>query len=257
MDYNVDRHIDEFRINGFTVFGDVIPHDKIDRILAAWAPVRDADIKVQGEHPPRGWGRYNVAVPFERPFVDPDIFEHPAIVAFFKHILGPDYVWSHFDSNIPLPGTGYQSWHRDGVASPFPNLMTPAFAVGCKFPLVDTNKDNGSFEVIPCTQYVHSDSYTEKLSELLGTDAHTNPNFHPVRLNLQKGSLWMHDGRVIHRGTPNRSSHPRDELCMGFCQPWVHNQWAVTADPHFPVDLWESLSDHARHVLRWQRVKKG
>jgi len=257
MDYNIDRHVNEFRINGYTVFEDLIAHEKIDRILKAWGPVRDADIKVQGEYPPRGWGRYNVAVPFEPPFVDSDIFEHPALVAFFERILGPDYVWSHYDSNIPLPGTDYQSWHRDGASSPFPNLMTPAFTIGCKFPLVDTNEENGSFEVIPCSQYVHTDFYSEKLNDMLGADANINPNFHPIRLNLKKGSLWMHDGRVIHRGTPNRSDQPRDELCMGFCQPWVHNQWAETADPHFPPDLWENLSDHARQVLRWQRVKEA
>ena len=58
-------------------------------------------------------------VPFRRPFVDPEIFEHPALVAFLEAVLGKDYVWPHFDSNIPLPGTDYQSWHRDGMSSPF------------------------------------------------------------------------------------------------------------------------------------------
>ncbi len=105
MNYDLERHIMEFRINGFTVFDDLIPHEKIDRILRAWIPVRDADIAVQGENPPRGWGRYNVRVPFAAPFVDEEIFEHPDIVVFFERILGPDYVWSHYDSNIPLPGT--------------------------------------------------------------------------------------------------------------------------------------------------------
>ena len=92
MDYNIDRHVNEFRINGYTVFEDLIAHEKIDRILEAWGPVRDADIKIQGEYTPRGWGRYNVAVPVESPFVDPDIFEHPTLTTFFERLLGPDYV---------------------------------------------------------------------------------------------------------------------------------------------------------------------
>ena len=103
----------------------------------------------------RGWGRYNVRVPFERPFVDPAIFEHPALVDFSKKALGPDYVWAHFDSNIPLPGCDYQNWHRD-VNLPFPGIMTPSFTVGVKFPLVDTNEQNGSIEVLPGTQYVQT-----------------------------------------------------------------------------------------------------
>ena len=255
MPYDLDRHLMEFRVNGFTVFADLIPHDKIERIQEAWAPIRNADIEAQGEYPPRGWGRYNVRVPFAEPFVDPDIFEHPTLVAFFEAILGPDYAWSHYDSNIPLPGADYQSWHRDGKASPFPGIMTPAFTIGCKFPLCDTSEENGSFQVIPCTQYIPNDYHPQKLDELLGTGADHNANFHPIRLNLTKGSLWMHDGRVFHRGTPNNSNHPRDELCMGFCQSWVHNGWAADGEPHLPRALWDRLSDHARHVLRWQKVK--
>lgn len=255
MEYDIERHIIEFRINGFTVFEHLIDEQKIDTIVKAWTPVRDADIKVQGEFPDRGWGRYNVRVPFERPFVDPDIFEHPAVVTFLERVLGDDYAWSHFDSNIPLPGTDYQDWHRDGPASPFAHLMTPAFTIGCKFPLVDTSEENGSFEVIPCTQYVHSDCFDVPLNDLLGPNPRSNPNFYPIRLNLKKGSLWMHDGRVMHRGTPNRSDQPRDELCMGFCQSWVHNPWAASSDHDVPDELWAGLSEHARQVLRWLRVK--
>jgi len=42
---------------------------------------------------------------------------------------------------------------------------------------------------------------------------------------------------------------------MGFCQSWVHNNWAESSAPHLPRELWENLSDHARQVLRWQKVQ--
>ena len=35
MAYDLDRHVTEFRINGFTVFQNLIPHEKIDQMLAA------------------------------------------------------------------------------------------------------------------------------------------------------------------------------------------------------------------------------
>jgi hypothetical protein len=105
--YNTDQLMEEWRINGFVVFEDLIPVATVDRIRAAWLPIRERDVIRQGEQPVRGWGRYNVRVPFERPFVDPAIFEHPALVDFLKKALGPDYVWAHFDSNIPLPGCDY------------------------------------------------------------------------------------------------------------------------------------------------------
>ena len=67
-------------------------------------------------------------------------------------------------------------------------------------------------------------------------------NYHPVRLNLKKGSLWVQDPRNFHRGTPNRSDHPRDELCMAFSVPWLFSQWLHEyTEKHFPRDLWESL----------------
>ena len=45
--YDLDQMMEEFRINGFVVFEDLIPHEKIDRILEAWrkppsTPLRSA-----------------------------------------------------------------------------------------------------------------------------------------------------------------------------------------------------------------------
>ena len=254
--YDIDELLRDFRVNGFAVFEGLIPHETIDHILECWGPVRDTDIKTQGEFPVRGRFRYNVRVPFREPFVDPDIFEHPALVAFLEAELGEDYVFSHFDSNIPLTGTGYQKWHRDGRASLFPGIRTPAHVIGVKFPLCDTNEENGSFEVLPASQHVHADDLPDDLNSVFGDGPEVSGPFHPVRLNLKKGSLWVQHGRAIHRGTPNRSEQPRDELCMGFSRSWVLSGWQIeNTEPHFPKALRDSLSDHARQVLRWQRVK--
>jgi ectoine hydroxylase-related dioxygenase (phytanoyl-CoA dioxygenase family) len=255
-EYDIDAKVLEFRINGFAVFEDLIPHAKIDRILEAWEPVRDAGIERQGENPSRGWGRYNVRVPFREPFVDPEIFEHPAVVAFVRQALGDDYVWTHFDSNIPLPGTDYQNWHRDGRANLFPGIMTPVPTIGVKFPLCDTSEKNGSFEVMPCTQYV-GELPAENLDDLFGHGAAFSDRYTSRRLNLSKGSLWIHDNRVIHRGTPNRSDRPRDELCMAMSSSWVFSRWQhENTQSHFSRELWDSLSNHARQVLRWQRLEE-
>ena len=168
-------------------------------------------------------------VPFEQPFVDPEIFEHPALVEFLERAPGQDYVWSHFDSNTPLPDTDYQHWHCDAPPTVAPGLMMPAFAVGAKFPLVDTNEENGSFEVIPCTQSIVEEDIGRNLDAVLGQGENRRGHCDPVRLNLKKSSLWVRDGRAIHRAPPIHSDHPGD--------------------------LWQGLSDHARQVLRWQRVK--
>ena len=254
--YDIDQLMQEWRINGFIVFEDLISLDTIDRIREAWIPVRDHDIELKGECPARGYHRYNVRVPFERPFVDSEIFEHPALVEFLERAMGPDYVWSHFDSNIPLPGADYQRWHRDGYSTILPGTMAPAFQVGVKFPLTETNEENGSIEIIPGTHHVSREDPFSDLDAVFGAGANRRGRYYPVRLNLKKGSLWIHDVRVCHRGTPNRSSDARDELCMAFYCPWISSSWQHDyTEKHFPQELWDSLSDHARKVLRWQRVR--
>ncbi len=259
--YDIDQFVDEWRINGFVVFEDFIPEEKIDIIRDAWMPIRDAAVAEQGENSPAGAKRYNVRVPFERPFVDPDIFEHPALVEFIERALCSDYLWSEFDANIPMPGcTEYQVWHHDAYL-PFPGVMTPAFTIGAKFPLVDTSEENGSIEIIPATQYVADKDLirwpgADSMDRLFGKGSERRGRYKSIRLNLKKGSLWVHDSRVIHRGTPNLSTDPRDELCMAICRPWFFSNWHHEhTEPHFPRDLWDSLSDHARQVLRRQRVK--
>ena len=254
--YDLDQMMEEFRINGFVVFEDLIPHETIDRILEAWRPIRDEDIERQGESPPRGWGRYNVRVPFQKPFVDPEIFEHPALAEFIERILGPDYYWSHFDSNIPLPGTDYQKWHRDGAHALFSGIVTPPFQVAAKFPLMDTCEENGSIEVVPGTHHIIDENFHTNLDNVFGEGSNRIGHYYPTRINLKKGSIWIVDPRAYHRGTPNRSDHPRDELCMAFSKSWVFSRWLHdNTEKHFQRDLWERLSDHARHVLRYQRVK--
>ncbi len=94
------------------------------------------------------------------------------------------------------------------------------------------------------------------MDRLFGKGSERRGRYKSIRLNLKKGSLWVHDSRVIHRGTPNLSTDPRDELCMAICRPWFFSKWHHDhTEPHFPRDLWDSLSDHARQVLRRQRVK--
>ena len=254
--YDIAAQVRDFRVNGFVVFENLIDDDRLDRILEAWRPIREQDVERQRELPIRGRFRYNVRVPFEAPFVDEEIFEHPALVAFLEQVLGPEYVCFAFDSNIPYPGTDYQKWHRDGYHELFEDVILPTYQVGVKFPLVDTTEENGSIEVIPCTQFVLGKELPDNLDDLVGSGPNGTGTYHPTRLNMTKGSLWIHDNRVIHRGTPNRTGDLRDELCMPMSFPWMHPKWLQEETaPQVSRQLWESLSEHARQVLRWQRVK--
>ncbi len=70
-----------------------------------------------------------------------------------------------------------------------------------------------------------------------------------MRLNLKRGSAWMVDSRVIHRGTPNRSDHTRIMLGVGYTQPWFGGRSDDTV-PELTRDQFDQLSERGKRLLR-------
>ena len=71
-----------------------------------------------------------------------------------------------------------------------------------------------------------------------------------MRLNLKRGSAYICDARVIHRGTPNRSDHARMELDIGYRLAWY--------DPrNHPIGMtsrdFEELSERGKQLLSLSR----
>ena len=43
---------------------------------------------------------------------------------------------------------------------------------------------------------------------------------------------------------------------MALSSAWLHSEWShQNTNEKIPRDIWNDLSDHARQVLRWQRVQ--
>jgi ectoine hydroxylase-related dioxygenase (phytanoyl-CoA dioxygenase family) len=261
--YNTDQLIEEFKINGYIVLEDFISSDVIDRICEAWIPIRDREIERQGDDPNRGLKRYAILIPFEHPFLDPEIFEHPTLVKLFENVLGEDYVCQSYNSNTPFPGSVYQRWHRD-VELIFPGLMTPTISVAIRIPLVDTTEENGSIEVLPSSHYIADEEVCYKeidgrrgkwFDHVLGEGPNRIGGYYPIRLNVKRGTIWLYDPRLFHRGTPNVSDHSRDELSMGFSRPWFYNdKRRGKSEKNISRALWDSFSDHAQKVMRLKKI---
>ena len=49
IEFDIDRLMQEWRINGFVVFEDFIPLETIDRIRQAWVSIRNNGIEKQGQ----------------------------------------------------------------------------------------------------------------------------------------------------------------------------------------------------------------
>lgn len=227
----VERLLNELYVNGFAVMEDAIPIPTIERIHAAFLPmlehVRDREREMG--HPERGDiragcgrlqhpNRYTMQWPWEGALACPEIAEHPTLLALLEaYWETDDFLVTCLHSNNPYPGSIHQHWHRDI------QLMAPHVAMarvphfGVKFPLVDTDVENGSFEVLPSTQFL-ADPNRES-----GYDAIIESGFYPhrTRLNMKRGTLWVQDPRALHRGTPNRSGAPRPELVICYSLRWA------------------------------------
>lgn len=241
-DHDLDLKLAELKMMGFTIFEGLLPVETIDRIRDAFDPLLD-ELRQKTQHMDPEWPkpqrqasvlactdqrlivngqlqelkRYSMHVPWEQPFADPGIYEHPVLLAFLDRYFGtPDYRLNCYHSNVPDPGAPYQEWHRDiPLLEPHVGLQF-APQVVARFPLVDTTEENGSFEAMPSTQYIAHPELHGRYHDIL--EAGGFPKGH--RINVKKGTLYIQDPRLIHRGTPNRSAQPRPELVFCFCQSW-------------------------------------
>ncbi len=264
--YDLDLKLAELRINGYVLFEDLIPVEKIDRIREAFLPYLDtvrahsdpesgvtllgrSDNRLVFEGRLQVVNRYTVYVPWEQPFADPEIYENPVVLDFLDRYWGTDdYRITCYHSNNPYPGSEFQKWHRDaGISKLVPHVgleVCPHF--GVKFPLVDTYEENGSFEILPCTQYLADPEMETRYDEIL--EAGDFPSRR--RLNLKKGTLWIQDPRTLHRGTPNRSDHVRPELVICYSLPWFGQR--------VPIEMtrteFDNISERGRRLHATCRV---
>ena len=264
--YDIDMKLAELRINGYAVFEDLIPVEKIDRIREAFLPYLEAvrthsdpaggvdlharsDNRIVVEGRLQVVNRYTLYVPWEQPFADPEIYENPVLLEFLDRYWGTeDYRITCYHSNNPYPGSEFQRWHRDaGISKMVPHVgleVCPHF--GVKFPLVDTYEENGSFEILPSTQYLADPAMEDSYDEILESGDFPSRR----RLNLKKGALWIQDPRTLHRGTPNRADHARPELVICYSLPWFGQMGPI----QMTQAEYASFSERARQMVTNYRL---
>ena len=265
----VDQLADELLINGFVVLDDLIPVNTIDAIYVRCKPMMDRveswnSKSLQGELS-TGQGRvtqkqrFKIVPPFEMPFCDPVITENPLVLELLERVWrSDDFELQAYHSNCPAPGTEYQNWHRDGMLLGA-NQSLPIFpSLSLNFSFVDTTDENGSTELIPSTH--HCD--IERLHHVPGSETAQELNAvvergrfpSKMRLNLKRGSAYIVDPRLIHRGTPNRSDHTRIILGLGYSQSWFGGRDHYEGVPQLTRDQFDQLSERGRRLLRNCRI---
>ena len=250
----VDDHLQHFRISGYAVIEGFAPAEKIDDMWAAYRPLLEQEIARDNPESRQRFdriGRYGVQFPWRPPFDDPAIVEHPTLLAFLEGLWGRDdflFTWTRCDA--PILGSGYQNWHRDialEVDSPYPERYVPPPVIGAKLALVDIVEENGSPELIACTQFM---PHPETTTPYFGAQMLEDAGVPSRRVNIKKGSLWILDARVIHRGTPNLTSHPRPLATLVYHVPgFTHNH-----NVEMKRSVFDRLSHRGKRLLRNCRI---
>ena len=248
--HDVDNLLQHFRISGYAVIEGLVPAEKIDAILAAYRPLLEREIARDAPESKERIdriGRYGVQFPWRPPFDDPAIVEHPTLVAFLEKLWGRDdflFTWERCDT--PILGSGYQRWHRDiglAIEAPYPDRYIPPPVIGAKLALVDVVEENGSPEVVPCTQFM---PHPETSTPYFGAEMLEDAGVPSRRLNFNKGSLWILDPRAIHRGTPNRTTIPRPLATLVYHVPGFTHSHNV----EMKQSVFDRLSHRGKRLLR-------
>ncbi|HEY9699135.1 MAG TPA: phytanoyl-CoA dioxygenase family protein [Trichocoleus sp.] len=216
-------------------------------ILTVWQqafkPLLEDHIAREGSLQNRGSARYYVTLPFIAPFADAQIYEDDDILAIAAGLVGQDAVMCQLATDTPLLGSDYQTIHRDAPPL-FPEIPqeTPPFQLAVNFPLIDVTIENGPFEVARGT---HMMTKEEGLQKLESGAIQLEP------ITLKMGDVMIRDVRGLHRGTPNRTSVPRPMAVIGYSRRWLYRP---EVSIQVPRATWNTLSDRARHLLRFNPV---
>jgi hypothetical protein len=237
----LDEFAERFRQDGFVILPQHFPSEK----LATWNDTFLALMQeriAKGTASARGPQRYYISLPFTPPFADPAIFEDPDILYILRSVGGPDLVMPELATDTPLNGSEYQVIHRDfPQRSPdMPELdAAEPFQFAVNFPLCDTTRENGPFEIARGTHLL-TDARSNEMVKSGEAERALEPLF------MKRGDVMVRDVRALHRGTPNTTDTPRVMVVVGYNRS-QHKRPQLRI--FVPRATFEKLSEQAQQLL--------
>lgn len=240
----VKHAADQIRMRGYVVLQEALPIELIERMRDRFDVLLE-EYRARTD-PNRGANRYMMYLPFEPPFADPRVYEHPAVLPILDSLLGPEMLCTYFSSDTPLPGADYQRVHSDTqLLFPDTTLSLPVYAVVLNIPLVDSSEENGSMEIWPGGTHLMPGPMD------LASLAPTLPS---QRLNVKAGSIVLRDARMWHRGTPHRGTRSRPNMALVYTRRWYRFEQKPFT---LTRSAYDSLSERARSMFRHNVIVDG
>ncbi len=239
---SLDRHVEELERDGVCVFRQLLDPALMEEWARAFAALFEDRSRRPGGLAPREQARFYLTLPWEPPFVNPEVFAHPAIHAVIERVLGPKYVMVQLGADTPLHGSEYQPIHRDFPPLFSDDFITPLYALAVNVPLVEVTKDRAPFEMA---------RGTHRLPKAEGLARLARGELAMERFLMNPGDVMIRSPLALHRGTPNLTDTPRPMVVMGYVRPWLHTP---KVELRVPRASYESLEPRFRRLLRCEVV---
>ena len=231
--------------DGYAILESVFPEEK----LATW---RDTfgellEAKLAEDDNSRGNNRVNVKVPIAGPFNDPELLHNDLVMPVVYELFGPDPICSWYTADTPLPGAEYQPAHKDDRGLfPSADVALPIYALVINVPLVDCREDNGPMEWWP--------GGTHMLTGVSPIEGSADRK--PMRGILPKGSVFIRDTRMWHRGTPNNSGEIRPLMSLVMSRFWYMFGELIADGPRLNIDAetYDGFADELKSLFRYADV---
>ncbi|HJP94999.1 MAG TPA: phytanoyl-CoA dioxygenase family protein [Pyrinomonadaceae bacterium] len=210
----VDRHVEEISISGFTVVTGVIDESELPEVRRRVDQVYEKQLnEIGGAENLRQINDELIArclLAYDDYFLT--VATSAKIIALLRRLLGDYFTLLQQNAVINLPDRiSYQtSWHRDLIYQHF--IPSRPIAVSALICLDDFSKETGGTHLLPGTHKLEkfpSQVYVQQ---------------HELAVNAKAGSAIVFDSMLFHRGGVNTSPNPRRGLNHLYSLPFIKQQ---------------------------------
>lgn len=191
--------------DGFVILEHVFERSFIDSLRAEYER-QYPDVATAPDAYSVGERRIQVSMQLKGPFLSADLYANPALLGLVEQALGADFTIDNFSLVTALPGAADQHLHTDHPDlfpdHIFSRAVIRPYALSIAIPLVDLSPETGTTKLFPGS---HNRYWNEN-------------DF--VLPYLSRGSCYVVDYRLSHRGTANHGISERPIIYLVFARPW-------------------------------------
>ena len=227
---DLDKHLNDIRVDGYTVLEHLLPDNSVTRIKCALEPYLQR--QKMGRNDFEGFYSERVYSLLAKAPDIAEIIEHPTILALVDEFLSPNYLLSAALAINVHPGETPQRFHYDDTGiSPLLARPRPMLGVSTIWAFDDFTETNGATEVI-------SGSHLwDELRVPSEEDA--------VSVVMPAGSVVVFAGTLYHRGGANTSKKSRLGITPQYCMPWLRQleNMSLAVPPHIAAQYSERIQE--------------